>query len=123
MDDLAGEAREARERIDALLAGKTYRQLTLAFRQVEADADGEPRTKRGRRKGCSQERTSTGAKADLAERQVAIAERVEQWVQDALALMKHADLGLLTREAATEALNASVSLSNKLRLLAKGRPL
>lgn len=61
VDSLDAEAREARQALDELLAGKTYRQLTFEFKQMEEGADGELRVKRGRMKGCTQTRTSRGA--------------------------------------------------------------
>ena len=51
VDELPAEARELREKIDAQIAGKTARQLFLAFRSVDEDEEGNLRVKVGRRAG------------------------------------------------------------------------
>ena len=51
VEELPAEARELREKIDAQIAGKTARQLFLAFRSVDEDEEGNLRVKVGRRAG------------------------------------------------------------------------
>lgn len=43
--------RDVRKAVDELIAGRSYRQLTFEFKQVEMDAEGNEKVKRGRRKG------------------------------------------------------------------------
>lgn len=121
VDELPEEDRDARAAVEEILAGKTYRQLTFEFRQTEQDADGNLRVKRGRLKGCKQDRTSKGAKLELEERQALVRETLADWTRTARALSNDADLGLVAREDAAAALDAAIDLNNKLRLLAKGR--
>ena len=80
------EIRPLREKICALVDGKTQRQLFLEFKQAEEDAEGNAKKKRGRLKGqggASKEQRAAAAELEAQERiteKKLKAEEVADWL-------------------------------------------
>lgn len=69
---------DLRSKIDEMIDGKSFRQLTFAFKQAEEGADGKTRTKVGRRAGeGGRKLTGTPSEQLAAARELA----VEDWDQ------------------------------------------
>lgn len=118
--ELSPEALEVRAEIDELLAGKTYRQLTFEFKQMEEGADGTLRVKRGRMKGCTQTRTSQGAREQLASEDAMAAEAMrEQAAMTASLLKSEAVHRMANRDLLERALEANTEYLTLLRTLIK----
>lgn len=118
--ELPDDAREARAALDELLAGKTYRQLTFEFKQMEEGADGTLRVKRGRMKGCTQTRTSQGAREQLASEDAMAAEAMrEQAAMTASLLKSEAVHRMANRDLLERALEANTEYLTLLRTLIK----
>lgn len=86
------EQKEIRAKIDALIEGKSARQLFSEFKQTDGpDADGNMKSRRGRLKGQGGATAAQRAKAKAAQEASEIA-GMESWADDVIEyITQHAD--------------------------------
>ena len=118
------ELKAVREKLDAEISGKSYRQLFLELKQVEEDADGNAKVKHGRLKGqggATAEQRAAAAELEETHRLM----EVEEGFKEAIAWQlenadaKHA--GMMHPDLLTKLREANQNMNNFIRNLQKAR--